>query len=66
MIMSVKDSIISIIQNVEDPAMAWKLLKSLYELQIPARKLVLNHKLYNIKMNEGTSINDFITDHYIR
>lgn len=42
--------------------MAWRMLKSFYEPQNSTRKLMLNHKLYNIKMNEGTSMNDFITD----
>jgi hypothetical protein len=42
--------------------MAWRMLKSFYEPQNPTRKLMLNHKLYNIKMNEGTSKNYFITD----
>jgi hypothetical protein len=42
--------------------MAWRMLKPFYEPQNSTRKLMLNHKLYNIKMNEGTSKNDFITD----
>ena len=59
MIMSVRDSIISI-QDIEDPSVVWRMLRSLYEPRQSARKLMLNHKLYNMKMNMGTSVNDFI------
>lgn len=51
MIMSVKDIIISMIEDIEDPTIAWRMLKSLYEPQNSARKFMLNHKLY-LKMGE--------------
>lgn len=38
------------------------MLESLYEPQNLARKLMLNHKLYSLKMSKGASIDDFIRD----
>ena len=54
MIKNVKDSIIAIIHDIEDPPGYCWMLKSLYEFQ--KRNLMLNHMFFNLKMSEGASM----------
>ena len=59
MIKNVKDSIIAIIHDIEDPPGYCWMLKSLYEFQ--KRNLMLNHMFFNLE-NGWRSVNDFIKD----
>eukprot|EP00249_Psilotum_nudum_P025147 c29390_g1_i1 orf=407-4477(+) len=60
LIMACHDSIIPHIQTCETAAEAWRILADLYESTNVTRVLNLHSELYNLKLNNGESVSDFI------
>ena len=60
--LSVRDEIIPHISEISDPAVVWATVKSLYETSGNARKLLLKSRLYNLKLEEGGSVSEFLKE----
>ena len=60
--LSVRDEIIPHISEISDPAVVWATVKSLYQTSGNTRKLLLKSRLYNLKLEEGGSIAEFLKE----
>ena len=60
--LSVRDEIIPHISEISDPAVVWATVKSLYETSGNARKLLLKSRLYNLKLEKGGSVAEFLKE----
>ena len=60
--LSVRDEIIPHISEISNLAVVWATVKSLYETSGNARKLLLKSKLYNLKLEEGGSVAEFLKE----
>lgn len=58
--LSVRDNVIPYISSITEPAECWKALKDLYANSTNSRKLLLRRKLTNLKMQEGSSMSEFL------
>lgn len=58
--LSVRDNVIPYISNVTEPDECWRVLKDLYANNTNSRKLLLRRKLTNLKMQEGSSMSEFL------
>ena len=60
--LSVRDEIVPHVSEFEDQAVVWTTLRSLYETSGNARRLLLKSNLYNLKLEEGGSVAEFLKE----
>jgi hypothetical protein len=58
--LSVRDHVIPYIANITEPDECWEVLKNLYASSANSRKLMLKRKLTNLRMEESSSMSDFL------
>lgn len=58
--LSVRDNVIPYIANITEPDVCWATLKNLYANSTNSRKLMLRRRLTNLKLEEGSSMTQFL------
>lgn len=58
--LSVKDNVIPHIASITEPDQCWLVLKNLYASGTNSRKLMLKRRLANLRMEEGSSMPEFL------
>lgn len=60
--LSVRDEVIPHISELNDPEIVWNTIKALYKTNGNARRLLLKAKLYNLRLEEGGLVANFLKE----